>query len=195
MQLIRLCDNYTFTEGEYFLTSFKLSTDTIERLKTKFFEFQKARIIVQRLMKDYLNDYYKIHTDKKEREEILKEKYAPLAPNTSHLIRITKDIFYWNIIDIAIIMGRDATSISRTIAQMKKSILWKEKLFIIQHDSKSSNGNSIFVYDNGIFSLIFDYYEDEYLLRFSKPRRTTKNVAQDITELRAFWQFLKTQYT
>ena len=94
MQLIRLCDNYTFTEGEYFLTSFKLSTDTIERLKTKFFEFQKARIIVQRLMKDYLNDYYKIHTDKKEREEILKEKYAPLAPNTSHLIRITKDIFY-----------------------------------------------------------------------------------------------------
>ena len=136
MQLIRLCDNYTFTEGEYFLTSFKLSTDTIERLKTKFFEFQKARIIVQRLMKDYLNDYYKIHTDKKEREEILKEKYAPLAPNTSHLIRITKDIFYWNIIDIAIIMGRDATSISRTIAQMKKSILWKEKLFIIQPDSK-----------------------------------------------------------
>lgn len=195
MQLIRLCDNYTFTEGEYFLTSFKLSTDTIERLKAKFFEFQKARTIVKRLMKDYVNDYYKIHTDKKEREEILKEKYAPLAPNTSHLIRITKDIFYWNIIDIAIIMGRDATSISRTIAQMKKSILWKEKLFIIQHDSKSSNGNSIFVYDNGIFSLIFDYYEDEYLLRFSKPRRTTKNIGQDITELRAFWHFLKTQYT
>lgn len=89
------------------MTSFKLSIDTIERLKVKFFNFQKARTIVQKLMKDYVNDYYKIHTDKKEREETLKEKYAPLAPNTSHLIRITGDSFYWNIIDIAIVMGRD----------------------------------------------------------------------------------------
>ena len=178
-----------------FLTNFNLSSNTIERLTAKFFEFQKARTIVQRLMTDYVKDYYQIQTHKSEREAILKEKYDPLAPNTSHLVCITENLFYWNIIDIAIIMGRNETSISRTIAQMRKSILWKEKTLILQHNSKSNNGNSIFTYDNRIFSLIFDYYEDEYLLRFSKPRRTTRNKTQDITELRAFWHFLKTQYS
>ena len=55
---------------------------------------------------------------------------------------------------------------------------------------KSANGNKIFVYSEEIFDLLIDRYEDEYLLRFSKPRRGNQDNALDIEELHKFWRYL-----
>ena len=53
------------------------------------------------------------------------------------------------------------------------------------------NGRTVQVYHKEIFDLLLDLYEDEYLLRFSQPRRGDNNSAPDILELRRFWQYLK----
>ena len=55
---------------------------------------------------------------------------------------------------------------------------------------KSANGNKIFVYSEEIFDLLMDRYEEEYLQRFTKPRRDNSDNAPDIEELCKFWRYL-----
>lgn len=87
-------------------------------------------------------------------------------------------------------LGRSQPAISITLSNIERSKGWVSRLLPLRKQVKSANGNKIFVYSEGIFDLLIDMYENEYLLRFSKPRRGNKNNATDIEEIRKFWKYL-----
>lgn len=169
--------------------TFNLSDDTVSRLRTKFAEFQNARKRVHALITDYIADYRQFNGTSDDRKEFLERKYAPRVPNLSHIVFDDAQIFF-NVCDIAILLGRSQPAISITLSNIERSQGWVSRLLPLRKQVKSANGNKIFVYSEEIFDLLIDRYEDEYLLRFSKPRRGNKYTAPDIEELRRFWKYL-----
>ncbi|MBR1603319.1 MAG: hypothetical protein IJ667_07760 [Synergistaceae bacterium] len=174
------------------MAAFKLSEDNINRLRAKFDEFQREREKMHRLIIDYLADYRQFQGSVTERRDFMSEKYSGRAVSMSHLVyNDNLNEFYWQTFEIQLLLGRDQSTISRTILNMEKSELWRTQLLALRKQSKSPNGNKIYVYKQGIFDLILDHYEEEYLLRFAEPRRGDKDKAPDINELRRFWNYLK----
>ncbi|MBQ3757824.1 MAG: hypothetical protein II876_00035 [Synergistaceae bacterium] len=171
------------------MPKFNLSEDTISRLRTKFAEFQNARKRVHALLADYVADYRQFNGNPSDRREFLERKYAPRVPDFSHILFDDSQIFF-NVSDIAILLGRTQPAISITLSNIEKSQGWVSRLLPLHKQTKSANGNKIFVYSEGIFDLLIDKYEDEYLLRFSKPRRGNQVNAPDIEEIRKFWKYL-----
>ncbi|MBQ8692477.1 MAG: hypothetical protein IJ520_04960, partial [Synergistaceae bacterium] len=172
------------------MPAFKLSEDTISRLKNKFEEFQNARRKVRELITGYIADYRQFDGTPDDRKEFLEEKYLPRVPSLSHLVTDDAQVFF-NVSDIAILLGRTQQAISATLLNIEKSEGWVSRLLPIRRQTKSANGNKIFVYSEEIFDLIIDRYEEEYLLRFSEPRRGNVENAPDIQEVRKFWNYLK----
>ncbi|MBQ7168590.1 MAG: hypothetical protein IJR63_01640 [Synergistaceae bacterium] len=173
------------------MPSFRLSKDTMDRLQAKFDEFIQARKLVHENIVNYVADYRSFDGDKQDRREFLEREYMPLAPQMSHLILDDKQNILWHVQDIAIIMGRDNTAITKLFSRMEGNSGWSSKLLALQEEARSANNNLIHVYHEGIFDLIFDKYEDEYLGRFTKPRQGKPPVNPD--EVIRFWKYLKTQ--
>ena len=172
------------------MPTFKLSEDTVSRLKAKFEEFQNARKKVHELITRYVADYRQFDGKPDDRKEFLDEKYSPQAPSLSHLV-FDENQIYWNVNDIAILLGRTQQAISATLLNIERSEGWVSRLLPLRRQTKSANGNKIFVYSEEIFDLIIDRYEEEYLLRFVEPRRGNPDNASDIEEIRRFWNYLK----
>ena len=123
------------------------------------------------------------------RQESLREKYSKRAPNFSHLIwSDDSDSERWTAADIAIVLGRDKSSVTRTLAVMESSEGWCSRLLALRHTDKAANGLTIYSYNREIFDLIIDHYEEEYLQRFANPRHGSP---KDIDEVRRFWHYLK----
>lgn len=171
------------------MPTFNLSEDTISRLRIKFAEFQNSRKRVHALLADYVADYRQFRGKPDDRREFLERKYAPRVPDFSHLVFDDAQIFF-NVSDIAILLGRSQPAISITLSNIEKSQGWVLRLLPLRKLVKSANGNKIFVYSQEIFDLLIDRYEEEYLLRFSKPRRGNLDNAPDIEEIRKFWKYL-----
>ena len=70
--------------------------------------------------------------------------------------------------EIALLTGRDSSSISRTLSHMEQSEGWYSKIIPLKHEAKSANNNTIHVYDRKIFDLIIDYREYKYLERIKR---------------------------
>ena len=49
------------------------------------------------------------------------------------------------------------------------------------------------MYHQDIFDVLMDWYEEEYLLRFARPRHGDVESAPNIEDLRQFWRGLHTQ--
>ncbi len=174
------------------MPAFKLSEDAQSRLRAKFEEFRRARETVRRLLPDYIADYSRFRGTELARQEYLEEKYAPRASSLTHLVSMDENEIYWGASDIAIVMGRTRASINHTLANMEREEGWRSRLLTLRKSSKAANGLPIHVYHQDIFNLIIDRYEEEYLRRFSEPRRGDKENAPDIKEVRRFWNYLKT---
>ena len=172
---------------------FNLTDDEIARLRAKFEEFQRDRKRLHEILINYTADYRQFSGNNSERQEYLREKYTPQAPKLSHLIFGDDNEIYWSVADISIVMGRNRSSITRTLANIKKEDGWYSRLLNLRKSAKINNGLSIFVYHQDIFNLIIDHYEEEYLLRFSQPRHGSPDSATDINEVRRFWNYLKVQ--
>ena len=175
------------------MQGFNLSDDTVAKLKRKFLQFQNSRKKVHELINDYVADYRQFIGSNDDRKEFLEDLFRNRVPDFSHLIFSDNQIF-WHVSDIAIILGRNQSSISRTLSSIVHSEEWNFRLIAIRKPVKSANGNSIFVYQKDIFDLIIDKYEEDYLLRFSCPRWGCKNNAPDIHEIKRFWNYLKDFY-
>lgn len=160
----------------------------MSRLKSRYDEFRRARLQVHRLMKEYVADYTSFEGNSSDRQEYLAGKYIPLAPVHSHLKIDDPENILWSPDDIALLIGRDASSISRVLHRMENSPGWCSRLAALTDDAKSANNNAIHVYHSGIFDLIFDKYEDEYLARYTRPR---KGHSPDPQEVMRFWDCLK----
>ena len=173
-----------------------LSKDIIRRLTAKFKEFQQTRDYIHELLHNYVNDYKNFQGSPDDRKEFLEEIYGTRAAKISHLLFENDDRkIYWHVQDIAIIMGRDTTTIRRTFKAMFFDEEWRTRLEELRKPSKSANNNNIYVYHEDIFDLILDHYEKEYLLRFSQPRHGEKINAPDFNEIKKFWDYLKNSYS
>lgn len=91
--------------------------------------------------------------------------------------------FFWGQRDIAIIMGKDQSNISRLLRRMKQDETWGARLRSICRATGHKES-----YSDGIFSLILDFCEAEYLERFTQPRRGNVLPEERINELLDAWQ-------
>lgn len=161
----------------------------MQRLREKFSEFHRNREILSGILGDYTADYRQSGGNVLERQEFLREKYSKRVPKFNHLVwNDDDDSELWTAADIAIVLGRERSSVTRTLAKIERSEGWRSKLLAIRHSSKSENGLTIYSYTREIFTLIIDRYEEEYLQRFANPRH---GKSQDITEIKRFWEYLK----
>lgn len=165
------------------LQGFNLSDDTVSKLQRKFLQFQNSRKIVHELILDYVADYRQFIGSNDDRKEFLEGQFRHHIPNFSHFISSENQIF-WQVSDIAIIMGKNQSSISPTPSSIERTEDWNFRLIAIRKPFKSANGNSIFFYQQDIFDLIIDKYEEEYLLRFSSSRWGSKYNAPDLEEIK-----------
>ena len=172
------------------MPDFNLSDEDIHKLQHKFNLFKRERKIIHNLLDTYVADYRQFKGSMSKRYEYLRKKYISLSPDLTHLILLDGNIL-WSTQDISIVLGRHITSIIRSINKLELSEGWCSRLLSIRETTKNQNGRNVQVYHKEIFDLLLDLYEDEYLLRFSEPRRGDNNSAPDILELRKFWQYMK----
>ena len=172
------------------LTEFNLTNREAAQLRAKFKEFQDVRNAVLIFLISYIADYQKFQGTSSVRRMYLRKKYADQAPRLNYPIR-HKDGFYWSVYNISVILGRNRSSITHTLAKIRKSEEGCARLNALCKTIKIRSGLSICVYHQDIFDLIIDQYENEYLMRFASPRHGGQNNAPDIQELRRFGEYLK----
>ena len=177
-------------EGKSYMKKFAISEKDITLLEAKFKEFQDARNSILIFLVSYISDYKKCCKNSSVHDSGLSGKYLWQTPKINYLFN-SGDGFYWSIRNIAIVLGRNRSSIIRIINKMKNSETWHEKLSALQKSVQSDSGFCIDVYHQDIFDLLLDYYEEEYLSRFAKPRHGGKKTPPDINELHRFWNCLK----
>ena len=90
--------------------------------------------------------------------------------------------FFWGQSEIAIVMGRDQSNVSRLFNRMKQDEVWAERLEALRQGSGRRE-----IYGDGVFSLILDFCEEEYLERLICPRRGDALSDEEAQELRASW--------
>ena len=151
-----------------------------------FRRFTKVRELIHRNIHDYINDFMNFHGKPDDRREYLETKYIPRAPKENYLLQDSDSgKVFFHIEDIALLTGRDSSSISRTLNQINASRDWCSRLLAIREESKSANNNKIFVYDAKIFDLIMDFREAKYLERFQRHGNS------DYQEVLRYWQYMK----
>ena len=173
------------------LPKFNLTDDMMARLSAKFWEFQAERKTVRALMGDYAADYRRFKGSELARQEYLRERYANRAPQLSHLVWDDEDGLYWGPANIAILLNRDRSAVSRTLAKMTADEEWRARLSVLRRDFGRSASMPLYAYRQEIFDLIVDYYEEDYLQRFIKPRRGRPRNEDMAREVRRYWSHLK----
>ena len=128
------------------MPAFKLSQDTFTRLRTKFFEFRHNRELLQNIINEYIIDYQQTTGTMLERQEVLREKYS--RKNFTHLIWSDDENnnIWWTAADIAIVLGREKSSVTRTLAVMERSEEWRARLLALRRVDKAANGLKIYSY-------------------------------------------------
>ena len=171
------------------MTSFGLSKNTMWRLRAKFQEFQQARRTIRENIKPYIESYRDFTGSNTDRRGTLDEEYTPRSPQMGWLIFGEGKNILWQETDIAVIIGRSQPSISRVLKRMETNPDWQFRLSVLSEEAKSANNRTITAYREGIFDLIIDKYEDEYLHKFIQPRRGTPHYSEEVMR---FWDYLKT---
>ena len=174
-----------------FNPKFNLTDDRMARLSAKFLEFQTDRRTIHALLGDYAADYRRFKGSELARQEYLRERYASRAPQLSHLVWDDEDGLYWGPADIAILLNRDRSAVSRTLAKMAADEEWRIRLSVLRRDFGRSASTPIYAYRQEIFDLIVDYYEEDYLRRFIRPRRGRPRNEEEAREVRRYWNHLK----
>jgi hypothetical protein len=159
----------------------------MKRLTAQFKVFLSDREKIHTLLGDYVADYRSFRGTALARQEYLREKYATRAPNLTHLVSGADGELYWGTADIAILLGRDATTITRMMRKIETLDGWRSRLYELRQASKSG----VYVYKKEIFDLIVDFYEEEYLQRFVAPRRGDAANKEERAEIYRFWNMLK----
>ena len=166
------CKSWEGDEGilPQFNPKFNLTDDRMARLSAKFLEFQTDRRTIHALLGDYAADYRRFKGSELARQEYLRERYASRAPQLSHLVWDDEDGLYWGPADIAILLNRDRSAVSRTLAKMAADEEW-HGCPCSAETSAGVRSTPLYAYRQEIFDLIVDYYEEDYLRRFIRPRR------------------------
>ena len=163
------------------------------KLKAKFQAFRKVRDDLNIFLVSYIADFMMLQNDEpSKRKRYLRRKYGSLTPRINYQFN-TVEGFYWSVRNIAIVLGRNRSSIIRVLTRMQNSDYWRRKTAPLRRVIHSYEGGNIDVYHKDIFDVLMDYYEEEYLLRFARPRHGNAESAPGMSELRRFWRSLRGQ--
>ncbi len=124
------------------MTNFNLPDKVMSRMQEKFKEFQQTRNATMIFLVSYIADYQKYHSSQSNHKRFLHQKYSWQTPKINYLFN-SEDGFYWSIRNIAIVMGRNRSSITRTMNKMKVSEEWNDKLSSLRRNIKSETGIDI----------------------------------------------------
>jgi hypothetical protein len=145
-------------------------------------------------MESYVRDYGSYEGSATRRYEMLEDEYAGDAPDLSHLVpgrdgSVSSAL--WSMRDMAIILGRNVSSILRTIRRMKGSPQWGAAL--AAHESRLAVGgwSAAALYDSGVFDVVVDYFESVYLERFTSPRRGSPMTDAEREAAYSLWEYMK----
>lgn len=184
-----------FINGGMQLDIFNLTNDTKKRLRDKFMDFQRKRLLLHSMIDVYVADFMNSKCSLTHIYETLRQKFSPKISTLNHLICNSNGSVLWTVPDIAILLGKQRTSITRTLIKLELSEEWRIRLLPIRRRVKAANGDNIYAYSQEIFDLFFDRYEEEYLQRFLHPRRCNPGNSSDEFEIRRFWLHLKSNAT
>jgi hypothetical protein len=123
--------------------------------------------------------------------EALAERYAPGAPNLNHLVYREGGAPLWGMKDVAVVLGRSPSSVTRTFQRMRGRAEFLERVEALAVAPDSPGRDAATLYEPEIFDVIVDYFEYAYLERFMRPRHGTPLTEEERGTVRAFWCELK----
>ena len=153
----------------------------------------KTRKILELRLAFYVRSYDKVDSEdplgrREAMGELLNDDPTLRIPALSGLVfRGTTAL--WNQFDIALVMDRNQSNISRTLRDVKNGgkypEAWKRRLAECTHEADGKTAG----YDERVFDLLLDCQEEDYLLRFLKPRRGPEPRSREEEErIRRFWE-------
>lgn len=148
----------------------------------------KTRKILEIRLAFYVRSYDKVDSeDPLGRREAMGELLND-DPTLSGLVS-RGPVTLWNQFDIALVMDRNQSNISRTLRDVKNGgkypEAWKRRMAECTHEEDGKTAG----YDERVFDLLLGCQEEDYLLRFFKPRRGTEPRSREEEEqIRRFWE-------
>lgn len=161
------------------------------KLTNKFLSFCEARASIRRRMESYVLDYQVHDAGAAHKYERLEEQYAADRPDLSRLSADENGIVLWSMRDVAIVLGRNVSSVMRTLRRMENSPEWGERLNGLTHRSENPGRGAAMLYAGGIFDAVVDFYEDAYVARVTHPRHGAPLPEERVRAVRAFWRWLR----
>ena len=174
---------------------FYISSEQAVSLVERFKSFETDRINVRQRMEKYrpslsLSAEQRIDTRAK-----LRELFRENAPDLRHHVtvdpwtssRLPDSAFCWELADVAIVLDRSPSALSRTLKELTFRRRWRLRLNGLRRKAQSGK---IMRYADGIFDLLIDFYGLSYLERFITPRTGAAMSPAEQKELLAFWNFM-----
>ena len=153
----------------------------------------KTRKILEIRLAFYVRSYDKVDSEdplgrREAMGELLNDDPTLRIPTLSGLVS-RGPVTLWNQFDIALVMDRNQSNISRTLRDVKNGgkypEAWKRRMAKCTHEEDGKTAG----YDERVFDLLLGCQEEDYLLRFFKPRRGTEPRSREEEEqIRRFWE-------
>ncbi|MBP9957940.1 MAG: hypothetical protein KBF14_05755 [Synergistaceae bacterium] len=160
-------------------------------LTKKFLLFREDREKIRRRMENYVLDYPLHETGATRKYELLEEQYSVNTPNLNHLIFSKGGSSLWSARDIAIVLGRNVSSVSRTLKKMYEKTEWAERLTALSVTPENPGRDAVTLYHSEVFDTIVDYFEYGYLERITHPRNGIPMMKEEREAVFTFWRALK----
>ena len=160
-------------------------------LTKKFLLFRDDREKIRRRMENYVLDYSLHETGATHKYELLEEQYSVNTPNLNHLIFSKGGSSLWSARDIAIVLGRNVSSVSRTLKKMHEKTEWAERLTVLSVTPENPGRDAATLYHSEVFDTIVDYFEYGYLERITHPRNGIPMTEEEREAVFTFWRDLK----
>ena len=157
-------------------------------LVQQYSRFKRDRERVHERRVKYAEDFLISEKDRSRTEmwDDLEERWIEDAPDLSHIVTGEDGAHLWEVRDVAVVLGRDSSTISRTLQALSNSSAWRQKLKKVSITKRQRS-----FFDEGIFDLILDFYESVYIQRFMRPRSGKGMPEKDRREVALFWNYLK----
>ena len=154
---------------------------------------QKSRKILERRLAFYVRTYNQVEFDdplgrREAMGELLNDDPSLRIPALSGLL-FHGTTPLWNQFDIAVVMDRNQSNISRTLKEIKDGDKypedWKRRLAECTHEADGKTAG----YDERVFALLLDCQEEDYLQRLILPRRGSgPRTPEEAAQIRRFWE-------
>ncbi|MDO4786440.1 MAG: hypothetical protein Q4A13_05805 [Fretibacterium sp.] len=154
---------------------------------------QKSRKILERRLAFYVRTYNQVEFDdplgrREAMGELLNNDPSLRIPALSGLV-FHGTTPLWNQFDIAVVMDRNQSNISRTLKEIKDGDKypedWKRRLAECTHEADGKTAG----YDERVFALLLDCQEEDYLQRLLSPRRGSgPRTPEEAARIRRYWE-------